>query len=79
MSLVGFELRSASGLCLGRKVDLILELVRETLDTWNRCQWSFLVPLIGGRYHIIPQLAVCTTYIPLIYCLLGDYISPTTY
>ena len=42
-------------------------------------QWSFLVPLIGGRYHIIPQLAVYTTYIPLIYCLLGDYISPTTY
>ena len=29
-------------------------------------QWSFLVPLIGGRYHIIPQLAVYTTYIPLI-------------
>ena len=27
-------------------------------------QWSFLVPLIGGRYHIIPQLAI---YIPLIY------------
>ena len=42
-------------------------------------QWLFLVPLIGGRYHIIPQLAVYTTYIPLIYCLLGDYISPTTY
>ena len=38
-------------------------------------QWSFLVPLIGGRYHIIPQLAVYTTYIPLIYCLLGDYIT----
>ena len=34
-------------------------------------QWSFLVPLIGGRYHIIRQLAVYTTYIPLIYCLLG--------
>ena len=31
-------------------------------------QWSFLVPLIGGRYHIIPQLAVYTTYIPLICC-----------
>ena len=45
----------------------------------NRLQWSVLVPLIGGRYHIIPQLAVQTTYIPLIYCLLGDYISPTTY
>ena len=42
-------------------------------------QWSFLVPLIGGRYHLIPQLAVYTTYIPLISCLLGDYISPTTY
>ena len=28
-------------------------------------QWSFLVPFIGGRYHIIPQL-VYTTYIPLI-------------
>ena len=26
-------------------------------------QWSFLVPLIGGRYHIIPQLAVYTIYI----------------
>ena len=43
-------------------------------------QWSFLVPLIGGRWYISPQLAVYTTYIPLIYCLLlGDYISPTTY
>ena len=42
----------------------------------NGCFWF---PLIGGRYHIISQLAVCTTYIPLIYCLLGDYTSPTTY
>ena len=25
----------------------------------------------SGRWHIIPQLAVYTTYIPLIYCLLG--------
>ena len=31
-----------------------------------------------GRWHIIPQLAVYTTYIPLIYCLLGGYIIPTT-
>ena len=30
---------------------------------WSSHQWSFLVPLIGGRYHIIPQLAVYTTYI----------------
>ena len=26
-------------------------------------QWSFLVPLIGGRWYITPQLAVYTTYI----------------
>ena len=26
-------------------------------------QWLFLVPLTGGRWHIIPQLAVYTTYI----------------
>ena len=47
-----------------------------TVDGYN--QSSFLVPLIGGRYHIIPQLAIYTTYIPLIYspCLLGDFISP---
>ena len=42
-------------------------------------QWLFLIPIKGGRWHIIPQLAVYTTYIPLIYCLLGGYIIPTTY
>ena len=45
-------------------------------------QWLFLVPLIGGRWYIITQLAVYTTYItyiPLIYCQLGDYMVPTTY
>ena len=26
-------------------------------------QWLFLVPVEGGRWHIIPQLAVYTTYI----------------
>ena len=31
------------------------------------------------RYHIITQLAIYTTYIPLIYCQLGDYMVPTTY
>ena len=35
------------------------------------CQWIFQVPVKGGRDYIIPQLAVYTTYIPLIYCLLG--------
>ena len=42
-------------------------------------QWLFLVPVKGGRWHIIPQLAVYTTYIPLIYCLLGGYMLPTTF
>ena len=32
----------------------------------------------GGRWHVVPQLAVYTTYIPLIYCLLGGYMLPTT-
>ena len=26
-------------------------------------QWSFLVPLMGARWHIIPQLAIYSTYI----------------
>ena len=43
-------------------------------------QWLILVPLKGGRWHIIPQLAVYTTFIPLLlYCLLGDYMLPTTF
>ena len=45
----------------------------------DKLQWLFLVPLIGGRYHIIPQLAVYTNYIPLIYCQLGDYMVPTSH
>ena len=45
---------------------------------WPNIRWLFLVPLKGGRDYIIPQLAVYTTYIPLIYCLLGGYIIPTT-
>ena len=38
-----------------------------------------MVPLKGGRWHIILQLAVYTTYIPPIYCLLGGYMLPTTF
>ena len=30
---------------------------------WVMIQWSFLVPLTGGRWYISPQLAVYTTYI----------------
>ena len=29
-------------------------------------QWIFQVPVKGGRYYVITQLAVYTTYIPLI-------------
>ena len=43
---------------------------RSKVSVWKPIgQWSFLVPSIGGRYHIIHQLAVYTTYIPLIYIL----------
>ncbi len=38
-----------------------------------------MVPLKGGRWHIIPQLAVYTTYIPPIYCPLGGYIQPLNF
>ena len=33
----------------------------------SKHQWLFLPPVKGGRWHIIPQLAVYTIYIPLIY------------
>ena len=48
-------------------------------DIPSSYQWLFLAFLKGGRWHIIPQLAVYTTYIPLIYCLLGGYMLPTTF
>ena len=38
-------------------------------------QWLFLVPLKGGRDYIIPQLAVYTTYIPLIVLTFWGVIS----
>ena len=38
-------------------------------------QWLFLVPLKGGRWHIIPQLAVYTTYIPLMSFGLSNFSS----
>ena len=59
-----------------RVPNIYVNIILSNPTTSEPDQWSFLVPLIGGRYHIIPQLAVYTTYIPLIYCLLGDYISP---
>ena len=52
------------------------------LQKWILIQWRFLVPLIGGRWHIITQLAVYTTYILPIgwlyatYRLLGEPEQP---
>ena len=40
------------------------QLFEESIIIPASYQWLFLVPLIGGRWHIIPQLAVYTTYIP---------------
>ena len=37
----------------------------------GKSQWSFLVPLIGGRGYIITQLAIYKWYISGIYCQLG--------
>ena len=55
-------------------LDLMETKKQITLD-----QRSFLVPLIGGRYHIITQLAIYKWYISGIYSQLGDYVVPTTY
>ena len=37
-------------------------------------QWLILVPVKGGRWHIIHQLAVYTTYIPLIVLAFPDML-----
>ena len=69
----------------GNRSRLLKNLTRQAKEqSWNfrkhgsnssdLHQWLFLVPLKGGRDYIIPQLAVYTTYIPLIYCLLGGPI-----
>ena len=56
--------------------------VMSTATYWNdkalltHFDMLFLVPLIGGRWYIITQLAIYTTSIPLIYCQLGDYMLP---
>ena len=44
-----------------------------------RDQQLLLVPWIGGRWYRNTQLAVYTTYIPLVYCQLGCYMLPITY
>ena len=45
-----------------------------------KCQWLFLVPL-KGRWHIIPRLAVYTTYIlpsGRVICYLPPFREPET-
>lgn len=48
-----------------------------TSSLWPNNQWLFLVPKKGGRWHIIHQLAVYTTFTPLIYGLLGGIVFAT--
>ena len=40
---------------------------------FKKNQWSFLVPLMGGRWYIIPQLAIYKWYILPIGWLYGTY------
>ena len=52
-------------LCIVIQFTAMNFMVKESreLDGQRKLQWLFLVPLKGGRWHIIPQLAVYTTYI----------------
>ena len=46
-----------------RLLGCLLALIVTIGSQWINYQWLFLVPEKGGRWHIIPQLAVYTTYI----------------
>ena len=57
-------------------VPLLLQALPNTEEleaTLSLSQWLFLVPLIGGRYHIITQLAIYKWYILPIGGLYGTY------
>ena len=63
-----FQVGGLHALNIERRVDNMMRFMKLTLGCLSNVicptyEWSFLVPLIGGRYHIIPQLAVYTTYI----------------
>ena len=82
----GFPTTNGQSLVFGLPVKMFLKRIADfeikysfqKIEQPN--QWLFLVPLKGGRWHIIPQLAVYTTYIPLIVLgLLGGYMLPTTF
>ena len=54
-------------------MDICLWFKSNFSQYFERNQWSFLVPLIGGRWYIVTQLA---KYIPLIYhCIYHLYIA----
>ena len=48
-----------------RKLQLRIVSILSHGGFFSQIQWLFLVPLIGGRYHIIPQLAVYTFILPI--------------
>ena len=62
-----------------RWLQLWAPIVLGRCDLGREHQWLFLVSVtggIGGRWYIIPQLAVYTTYIPLIVLTFwGGYIA----
>ena len=66
----GFPTTNGQSLVFGLPVKMFLKRIADfeikysfqKIEQPN--QWLFLVPLKGGRWHIIPQLAVYTTYSP---------------
>ena len=67
--------RCALKLCLWAKLWFLTRGANQLTGSISE-KWSFLLPLIGGRWYIIPQLAI---YKPYTYCQLGDSMLPTTY
>ena len=67
--------RTGSGFLRGKFIRHQRELIKRNIFTivvsGSLNRWYVI--------YIITQLAVYTTYIPLIYCQLGDYMVPTTY
>ena len=70
-----------------RAYKIQLPTISKTPIERNFCRWTVgngsivvsNVPLINRWWVIYNHVAIYTTYIPLIYCQLGDYISPNTY
>ena len=57
-NLIGVSKSKSDGMALTGLVE-----IARVLNCASVCQWLFLVPVKGGRWHIIPQLAVYTIYI----------------